>query len=67
MKTSKPTVEGRKAERVLREAVSKVMEQSRKLGRPVAVMKDGKAVLISADRAVAAVRESRRAYAVRRK
>lgn len=67
MKSNKPTVEGRKAERVLRKAVARVIEENRKLGLPVAVMKDGKAVLISAEKAVAAVRESHGTYSTRKK
>ena len=62
MAKAKPTIEGQKAERVLREAVATVIEENRKLGLPVAVMKNGKAVLIPAADAVALVREERAAY-----
>lgn len=67
MKSNRPTVAGLKAERVLRKAVARVIEENRKLGLPVAVMKDGKAVLISAEKAVAAIRESGGAYLTRKK
>lgn len=67
MKNDRPTAEGLKAERVLRRAVGKAIEQNRKLGLPVAVMKKGKAVLISAEKAMAAVREGRGAYSTRKK
>jgi hypothetical protein len=67
MKSDRPTIEGRKAERVLRKAVARVIEENRKLGLPVAVMKDGKAVLVSADKAVAAVRESHGTYSARKR
>jgi len=60
MITRKPTVEGRKAERILRIAVAKVIEDSRRLGRPVAVMQNGKAALISAKKAISEARKERR-------
>lgn len=67
MKHAKPTADGRNAERILRRAVARVIEENRKLGLPVAVMKDGKAVLISAEKAVAAVREGSARYSTGRK
>lgn len=48
---SKPTQEGRKAERVFRKAVARVIEENRKLGLPVAIMRNGRAVLIPAENA----------------
>ncbi len=51
---SKPTPEGRKAERALQRAVSRVVEENRRLGLPVAVMKNGRAVLIPVREALAA-------------
>lgn len=54
---SKPTQEGRKAEKVFRKAVAKVIEENRKLGFPVAVMRNGKAVLIPAENAFTANRK----------
>lgn len=65
MKSNKPTIEGRKAERVLRKAVARVIEENRKLGLPVAVMKGDKAVLIPAEKAVALVRERYSKYSVK--
>ena len=41
-----PIVEGRKAERALKRAVARVMAENEKLGIPVAVMKNNRAVLI---------------------
>ena len=65
MRQVKPSVRGRRAEQSLREAVAEVIEQSRKLGLPVAVMKNGKAVLIPAEEAIAQVREARAQYGSR--
>ena len=65
MKQTKSTTEGRKAEKSLREAVARVIEENRKLGLPVAVMQKGKAVLISAEDAVAQVREAPVGYKTR--
>ena len=67
MRCAKPTQAGKKAERLLRRAVAKVIEENRKLGLPVAVMKDGKAVLIPAEKAVAAVREHGGSYSTGRR
>jgi len=67
MKPSEATAEGRRAEQSLRKAVSKVMEENRKLGLPVAVMKNGKAVLIPAEEAVAQVREAPVKYKTRKR
>ena len=67
MKSVVPTIEGRRAERVLRKAVAKVIERNRRLGLPVAVMKDGKAVLIPAEEALAAARAERAPRRMRRK
>ena len=58
MKRAKPTLAGRKAEQSLRKAVAVVIEESRKLGLPVAVMRHGKAVLIPAEEAISQVREA---------
>jgi len=40
MKRSTPTNEGREAEKALRTAVKKVIEENRRLGLPVAVMRN---------------------------
>ena len=57
MKPSTPTSEGRKAEKALRKAVKRVIEENRRLGLPVAVMRNGKPVLIPAEEAMASIRE----------
>jgi hypothetical protein len=66
MKCSTPTSEGRKAEKALRKAVKKVIEENRRLGLPVAVMRKGKPVLIRAEQAMASIREIRSAYSGRK-
>jgi hypothetical protein len=40
MAPARPTPEGRKAERALQRAVARVIERNRRLGLPVAVMKN---------------------------
>jgi hypothetical protein len=67
MKRSSPTTEGRKAEKALKKAVKKVIEEHRRLGLPVAVMHNGKPALISAEEATTSVRESRSTYKPRRR
>ena len=62
MKRTKATLVGREAEKALRRAVAGVIERNRRLGIPVAVMQDGKAVLIPAEQAVASVRERQENY-----
>ncbi|MBI2441557.1 MAG: hypothetical protein HYV35_09315 [Lentisphaerae bacterium] len=37
---------GRQAERVFQHAVAKVVERSRRLGLPIAIMRNGRAVLV---------------------
>jgi hypothetical protein len=51
------TREGRQAERALRRAVMRMAERNRKLGIPVAVMKDGKAVLLPVSEALKITRK----------
>ena len=63
MKPDKPTPEGRKAEKILRQAVAKVIEKNRRLGLPVAVMYNGKAAFVSAEKALAAARKSHKSSA----
>ena len=63
---STPSSEGRKAERVFNRAVVRVMEENRRLGLPVAVMRDNKAVLIPAEEALRIVRERPAEYAAGR-
>ena len=60
MKTlSRPSVAGRKAECALKTAVARVMDENRRIGLPVVVMRGGKAVLIPADEALRVLREER--------
>lgn len=59
--------DGRKAERVLKKAVARVMEENRRLGIPVAVMRKGRAVTIPAEKALQVVREERAAYRAARR
>lgn len=61
----KPSTEGLKAQRAMRRAVAKVVEENRKLGLPVAVMRNGKAVLVPADEALPTVREQRARYSAK--
>ena len=67
MRHATPTVEGRRAEQSLRDAVAQAIEENRRLGLPVAVMKNGKAVLIPAEEALAQVRETRAKYRTRKR
>jgi hypothetical protein len=66
MKRVKPSAHGRRAEQCLRKAVASVVEENRKLGLPVAVMRDGKAVLIPVEEAMSLVREERTTYRTKR-
>ena len=45
--TKKPTQHGLRAEKALQMAVAGVVEEHRRLGLPIAVMKDGKAVFVN--------------------
>ena len=65
MKCSRPTSEGRKAEKALRNAVKRVIEENRRLGLPVAVMRNGKPVLIPAEEAMASILKIRSPYSGR--
>jgi hypothetical protein len=51
-KCVKPTTRGRKAEQALQRAVARVVEENRRLGLPIAVMKGGRAVLIPVEEAL---------------
>ncbi len=62
MKRSTPTSEGRKAEKALKRAVRKVIKENRRLGLPVAIMRNGKPVLIPAQEARTSIQESRSPY-----
>ena len=43
---SKPSSAGRRAEKAFQRAVARVVEENRRLGIPIAVMRNGKAVFI---------------------
>lgn len=58
----KPSKHGLQAEKALKMAVKGVIEEHRRLGLPIAVMKDGKAVYVSVDEQVPIVRESKKTY-----
>ena len=64
---TKPTQEGRRAEKVFRKAVAKVIDENRRLGLPIAVMRNGKAVLLPVEDVVSVVRESRASYGAKNK
>lgn len=49
-------------EKALKEAVTEVVAEHKKAGKPLAVWHNGKAVLMAPDKAVSVVRESRAAY-----
>lgn len=63
--SAKASSEGREAEKALKKAVSAVVEENRRLGLPIAVMRGGKAVFVSADKAAAVVREHKPVYSVK--
>lgn len=65
-RSSKPSRDGVGAERALKRAVARVMEENRRLGIPVAVIRDGRAVSIPAEEALRAVREERASYRTKR-
>lgn len=52
-----PSKEGRRAEKALKIAVAGVIEEHRRLGLPIAVMRNGKAVYVSAEDKASLVRE----------
>lgn len=54
-------------EKALKAAVAEVVAEHKKTKKPLAVWYDGKAVLMSPDKAVSVVRESRVAYSAKRK
>ena len=63
MKASKkPSKEGRRAEKALKMAVAGVIKEHRRLGLPIAVMRNGKAVYVSTEEKVSAVREPKAVY-----
>ena len=64
---SRPSLAGRRAEEAFRQAVSKVLEENRRLGLPVAVMHRGKAVLVPVKRALSLARTERSSRAKRQR
>jgi hypothetical protein len=58
----KPTKHGLQAEKALKMAVKGVIEEHRRLGLPIAVMKDGKAVYVNLDPKIPVAREPKKAY-----
>jgi hypothetical protein len=63
MKASpKPSKHGLKAEKALKIAVRGVIEEHRRLGLPIAVMKDGKAVYVNVNEKMPVAREPQKAY-----
>lgn len=68
MKTlSRPSRDGVRAERALKKAVARVIEENRRLNIPVAVIRNGRAVSIPAEDALKAVHEERATYATKRR
>ena len=65
-KLSRPSRDGARAERALKKAVARVIEENRRLDIPVAVIRNGRAVSIPAEEALMAVREERAAYTTKR-
>jgi hypothetical protein len=56
-----------KGEKALKDAVAEVVAEHKKTRQPLTVWCDGKAVLMSPDKAVSFVRESRSDYSAKRK
>jgi hypothetical protein len=54
-------------EKALKAAVAEVVAEHKKTRKPMAVWYDGKAVLMSPDKAVSVVREGRAGYRAKRK
>lgn len=64
--TGKPSREGRIAEKALKTAVKAAIEEHRRFGVPLAVMRDGKAVLISPEEAASMIKEKPAVYVTRK-
>ena len=54
-------------EKALKAAVAEIVAEHKRTRKPLAVWYDGKAVMMSPDKAVSAVRESRAAYRTKQK
>lgn len=61
-----PSKEGRRAEKALKMAVAGVIEEHRKLGLPIAVMRGDKAVYVSAEDQTTQVREPKAPFGKKR-
>ncbi len=64
--TGKPSREGRIAEKAAKTAVKAAIEEHRRYGVPLAVMRGGKVVLISPEEAALMIKEKSVAYATRK-
>ncbi len=64
--SNRPTPEGRRAEKALQLAVDGVIEEHRRLGLPIAVMRNGKAVYVNVAEIVPAVNEPKARYRAKR-
>jgi hypothetical protein len=61
----KPSKEGQRAEKALQTAVADAIAEHRRMGIPIAVMKDGKAVYVSVNEKQQIVREPKKHYKAR--
>lgn len=61
-----PSPEGLRAEKALKKAVADAVEEHRRLGLPIAVMRKGKAVYVRAEEMVPAVQEPKAKYQTKR-
>jgi hypothetical protein len=61
-----PSPEGLRALKGLKMAVAGVIEEHRRLGLPIAVMRNGKAVFVDVDKNVSVARETKAAYRTKR-
>ena len=60
--SNSPSKEGRRAEKALKMAVAGVIAEHKRLGLPIAVMRNGKAVYVSAEDKISVVREPKVVY-----
>jgi len=63
--SQKPSKHGLQAEKALQMAVAGVIEEHRRLGLPIAVMKNGKAVYVSVNEKPSTAREPKKKYKAR--
>jgi hypothetical protein len=64
--SNSPSKEGLRAEKALKMAVAGVIEEHRRLGLPIAVMRGGKAVFVSVNKKFSAARETKASYRTKR-